>query len=279
MRLLTKLEQRLEPYAVPNVTLYVVFLQGLAYVLSLARPQRPDALEPSGFLGQIALIPAKVAAGEWWRLFTYVFDPPASHPLWLLIGLMFFYWIGTSLEREWGAVRYNLYLLLGYVVTTAAAMLTLALPFTDPTQAATTAFLGGSVFLAFAFLYPDMVIRLYFVFPVKVKYLGFVAAAFTLFAILRGDNTTRLLTLASVVNFLVFFGGDLFAFARGQRQRMKQRIRRDAAKPADVDEPFHRCTTCGVTDKSNTRMEFRYCDKCAGTPCYCIEHIGNHAHR
>jgi hypothetical protein len=278
MRLLTKIENRLEPYAVPNITLYIVMLQSLAYVLTLARPVSPDAPATAGFLGQIALIPARVAAGEWWRLFTYVFDPPGGNPLFVVIGLMFFYWIGTSLEREWGTLRYNLFLLIGYAATTAAAMLTLVLPFTDPTLPASTAFLGGSVFLAFAFLFPDVVIRLYFILPVKIKYLGYIAWAFTLFALFFGNWTVRLLTAASILNFLLFFGRDLIELARGQRMRVRQRIRRDALV-TDPDEPFHRCVQCGVSDKSNPRMEFRYCDKCAGTPCYCIEHIGNHQHR
>ena len=40
----------------------------------------------------------------------------------------------------------------------------------------------------------------------------------------------------------------------------------------------HKCTVCGRTDADYPNLEFRYCSKCKGYYCYCIDHINNHAH-
>ena len=40
----------------------------------------------------------------------------------------------------------------------------------------------------------------------------------------------------------------------------------------------HKCTVCGITDADDPTMEFRYCSRCNGYHCYCIEHINNHTH-
>jgi len=41
---------------------------------------------------------------------------------------------------------------------------------------------------------------------------------------------------------------------------------------------FHKCTVCGVTEKDNPDMEFRYCMTCEGHYEYCMEHLKNHEH-
>jgi hypothetical protein len=78
-----------------------------------------------------------------------------------------------------------------------------------------------------------------------------------------------------VLNFLLFFGKDLYARARSHRKHVVSTMER----LNQSDMPFNTCVVCGVTEKSNPRMEFRYCGQCAGTPCYCIDHIAEHPHR
>ncbi len=76
-----------------------------------------------------------------------------------------FYLMGTALERSWGTFRYNVFLLIGYVDTVGVA-------FIVPDVPANNAFLQGSVFLAFAYLFPDFVMYIFFILPVKIKWLG-----------------------------------------------------------------------------------------------------------
>lgn len=143
-----------------------------------------------------------------------------------------------------------------------------------PTQPATNFYLMESIFLAFAFLYPEFVIYLFFVFPVKVKWLALVTWALYIYQFSIGGWLDKALVIAAIANFLLFFHRELWQRARGGHRQMLNRARN--TRPAS--EPFHRCTTCGVTDQTDRTMEFRYCGECAGTPCYCIQHIKAHAH-
>jgi hypothetical protein len=258
MTLLDKLEKKFRPFGVPHVTLALVFGQALVFMFSLS--QQMD-------ISKIALIPIKVLEGEVWRLFTFLLMPPTFHPLFLVFALYFFYLMGTALEHSWGAFRYNLFLLIAYLATIAASFIT-------PYALSSNAFIGGSVFLAFAYLYPDFEILIFFILPVKIKWLALLTWIGYFFTMAFGSWSSRMLVLASVSNFLIFFGKDLFLKMRSNRWRMERRAREIATK----NDPIHRCTVCGITDKDDVTMEFRYCTKCAGTLCYCQLHIKNHEH-
>ena len=139
MHWLDRLERKFGRWAIPNLTQILVVGQVLVY---LAIQVRPD------IAGRIALIPQQVLHGEVWRLFTLMFYPPLSSPLWAVLFWYFFHFLGTALESTWGPFRYNTYLAVGYIATVAAA-------FVSPETPASNGFLYTSVFLAFATLYPD----------------------------------------------------------------------------------------------------------------------------
>jgi hypothetical protein len=261
MTLLDKLERSLGRYAITNLSIYLVI--GQVFVLLGAMLQLFD-------LNLFVLVPARVEAGQWWRLIAFWFMPPP--PGWF--GYMFvafawyiFYLMGSALEHYWGVFRYNLFLVLGYALTVGVAFIT-------PASSVTNLFIAGSVFLAFAYLNPDFEMMLFFILPVKIKWLAlltWVGYAVTAFS---GSLAVRLQILASVGNFLIFFSGDILRSARHGRQKMV----RQAREFAEAGEPRHRCHVCGKTDRTNPEMDFRYCSKCAGDQCYCPEHIQNHVH-
>lgn len=259
MKLLNRLERRLSPFAVHHVTLGLVVLQSLTWFLVLARPE---------MWGNMVLDRSLLMQGEWWRLVSFVALPPASNPLFLFFALWLLYLMGTALEAQWGAYHYNLYLLIGYVATVASV-------FIAPDGIATNAYLMGSIFLAFAFLYPDFQLLLFFILPVRVKWIALITWIFYFFAFAFGDWLTRALVIASVLNFLLFFGVDILQRMRHGHRRMVRKM----GTLATQDDAINRCIICGATEKSNPRMEFRYCPECAGTPCYCMTHMLSHVHR
>jgi hypothetical protein len=259
MKFLKQLERRLGRFAIPNLTLYLATGQGLALLLSLAQP---------GFESSMLLIPSQALGGEWWRLFTFLFTPPAGNPLFAIFTLYLFYFMGTALENHWGKFRYNLYLLIAYVVTVLAA-------FIFPFAVATNIYIDGSVFLAFAQLYPEYQLYLFLVLPVRVKWLALLTWGFYALQLVVGSWPTRLAVLAAVLNFLVFFGRDIvYRMRHGHHQ-----MRRQASAIAARDKPLRVCTVCGITDKTHPTMDFRYCSKCEPPVAYCTEHIRNHEHR
>ncbi len=266
MSWLKRLERRLEPFAIPHLTLYLVIGQVfiyLSFVLHLIDPMR------------IVFYPALVQQGEVWRLFTFLFIPPSSHESQLSIVLFafvmyFFYFIGNTLEGYWGTLRYNLFILVGW-------LLTVTLAFAVPGVEGSNVFIGGTVFLAFAYLHPEFVIYLLFILPVKVRWVAIVTWIGYIWQFLTGSLADRLSIVAAVGNFLIFFGHDLWLDIKVGRRRMQSQARRAAAETVEA-EPRHRCHVCGRNSNDEPRLDFRYCSKCAGDQCYCPDHIGNHVH-
>jgi hypothetical protein len=264
MAFLNKLERWFGPFAIPNVSLWIVAGQFL--VLMLALTGKVD-------LSRFLLVPDLVRAGEWWRVIAFVFLPPPPGMFgYLLIAFAWylFYLMGSALEGYWGVFRYNLFLFIGYALTVGVAFFT-------PQSAATNAFIAGSVFLAFAYLNPDFELMLFFILPVKIKWLAlltWIGYAVTCFI---GDWPTRFMVFASVGNFLLFFGRDLVQ-TMGLRRRRMQTQAAKFARAAGEAEPRHRCFICGKTDLTDPQLDFRYCSKCAGDQCYCPSHIHDHTH-
>jgi hypothetical protein len=261
MSLLDKLERALGRFAIPNLSLYLVIGQVFVLLAYLA-----GRINLTGFL----LVPALVTQGEWWRVFSFLLLPPPPGMfgyIFVAFAWYIFYLMGNALEHSWGTFRFNLFLLLGAALTVAAAFVT-------PRYAATNAFIAGSVFLAFAYLNPDFELSLFFILPVKIKWLAIITWALNLVQFVRGDLGLRLQIAAPVVTFLVFFGPDLLLRLRSGRRQAERR----AERAAEEVRARHVCHVCGRTDRTNPEMDFRYCSKCAGDQCYCPEHIQNHAH-
>ena len=137
--------------------------------------------------------------------------------------------------------------------------------------------MAGSVFLAFAYLNPDFTLMIFFILPVKIKWLALLQWLGYAYLVVVGSWSARLLVLAATGNFLLFFAGDIVERIRTGRRRMAHQARVFAGR-RDEHESRHRCRICGKTDRSHPQLDFRYCSKCAGNQCYCPEHIFNHEH-
>ncbi|WP_143393651.1 hypothetical protein [Fimbriiglobus ruber] len=273
MRLLTRLEQTFGRFAVPHLTLALVISQVVVYVVTTGMNARPEvrngAVEPVE--ARLYLIPDKVLEGEVWRFATFLILPPTMNIVFNCIFWYLFWLMGSTLEIYWGHFRYNLYLLVGYLATAGAAFFT-------PEHAATNVFLESTVLLAFAWLNPEFRVYVYFIFPIPIKWSARLVWAGVILAVLVGDWSMKATALASVVNFFVFFGPELWEAVRYGRRRMAAQAARfadEGRRPAY----YHKCMVCGITDQINRKMDFRYCSKCAGECCYCADHLKNHEHK
>jgi len=261
MRILDVLERRIRPVAIPYLAPALVALQVVVYCwIAIMSPQ-----SSAGAVDRLAMIPARVLEGEWWRPVTFLAVPPPTNPIFAIFAWMLFAMMGMALERTWGAARFNLFMLIGWVVTIAAS-------FASPEQATVNGFLGLSVFLAFAAINPEFEIRLFLVLPVKVKWLAWISWALIGATVLLGGTASAIAALASVTNWFIFFGPDVLRRARHRRAA--------SVKAAEARRPaaFHTCRVCGRTDLSDPELEFRYCDRCTGAPCYCMDHLRDHEH-
>ena len=253
MSWINRLERRLEPYAITNLSLFLVIGQTFVLLTSMM-----------GLIDQslLVLVPAHVLAGEWWRPVSFIFIPPNQGPIFVAFALYLFYLYGTALESHWGPLRYNLFLLTGWILTAGLSFIT-------PYWPATNVFIGGAVFLAFAWLNPNFELLLFFVLPVKVKWLALIEwLTYAYFFATRG-LPTKLAVTAATLNFLLFFGTDLWRALR-QSGRHRQTGALGRAKDNAPSEARHVCVVCGRTELTNPELDFRYS---ADDRCYCTEHL------
>jgi hypothetical protein len=276
MSLLSQLERRIRRFAVPNLT--TILVAGQACLLIASYLPQGVALE------RVTLNPARVIQGEWWRLFTFLFTPPNQRPLLVVFYFLLMHTFGTTLERHWGAFRFNLFILIGWFANVAAAFAAsamlggydtdLALVDRFAPISAPNIFLYSSLFLAFARLYPDFIINLFFILPIRIRWLALLMWIGYGYGIVRGPSIVRLLIIATVINYLMFFGPEHW---REMRHGHRRRSFQAKAKKA-TSTPTHQCRVCGLNSHDSPKTAFRYCSKCEGQACYCPEHIRDHVH-
>jgi hypothetical protein len=208
MNWLWKLERKFGRYAIVHLVKYLAILNGATFlVLYVLNPQAQARM-----YNALALIPSQLFKGEVWRLVTFILLPETLSPLWAALSIYLFYIIGTAVERNWGAFKFNMYYLIGMLGTLVGAVI---VGLVSPSFAATTAtYLNLSLFLAFATLFPNYQLMIFFVLPVKVKWLGWLQAAFLLWTILSslftGYWAGAIAPLVSLANYLLIFGRDLY---------------------------------------------------------------------
>ena len=270
MSLLSQLERRFGRYAVPNLTLILIAGQVALYVLN----QFSGARGGEGILSRIRLYPARVLEGEVWRLVTFLFDPPTRILLFAIIFWYLFYIMGSALEMSWSAFRYNVFLAIGYFASVAVAFAVHFLGGVADAKA-TNLFLYGTVFLAFARLFPDFTLYIFFILPVKIKWLAMLQWCFYgLSFVTAATWMERAMIAASVLNYFLFFGREMLRDMKHGRRRIRFRSRVGSTPQRIV----HQCRICGLTSDEAPQMQFRYCSRCAGESCYCSEHLHDHEH-
>lgn len=267
-------------FGIPKLMLYIII--GNVVVWLFAMMDRTNTLYHF-----LAFDPALICRGQVWRIITFAFIPVSGGGiLFFAISLYFYYFIGTTLEREWGAGKFTIYYLSGMLLT---ALYSLILYWITGLRVQVSAsYLNLSLFFAFATLWPEQRVLLFFIIPVKIKWLAWVDAAFFALSVvqylLAGQVGLALVPVVAMLTYLVFCGEWLIDFFRPSHVRQKTRTIRfkSAVKKMEREKqsrPYTRkCAVCGRTDTENPGLEFRYCSRCAGYHCFCQDHINSHVH-
>jgi membrane associated rhomboid family serine protease len=252
MTWLDKLERRFGFLAIPRLIRIVIGLTVVVYLLVYLN---------RGFESFLALDPLLIRQGQVWRLVTYIFLPQTLSPLWLLLALWFLWFIGEGLERAWGPFRLTLYFFVGMIGTTIAAFF-FGSNFSN-------GMLITSLFFAFARFYPDEVIYILFILPVKIKWLAWVFAAFLLAGFVLNSNSYRAALIAAFANYFIFFGPEYIHQAR-HRHEVSTRRRRFETQSLGAAEALHRCAVCGATELTDPNLDFRVA---RDGEEYCMAHL------
>lgn len=200
------LEYKFRKLGIDNLMIYIT-----GTMLAVYLAENLTRLPISAFL---ALNRNLLFEGQIWRLITFIFVPPQNMILWVLLSLYFYYFIGSSLENAWGSTKFTLFYIFGVLGAIIAAMIT---GYGD------NMYLNLSMFLAFAALYPDYQVLLFFVIPVKVKILAYIDLAILALSFLSGSWPVKAAIIASLLNLLLFFGDNLWSKLRDYFKYGKQR--------------------------------------------------------
>lgn len=266
-------------FGIPNLMRYIVIGNAVVFILMLFT-QANDA----NALSFLSFYFPAVLRGEIWRLVTFIFVPQSSGIFFLLISLYFYYWIGSTLESRWGTAKFNLYYLSGVVLTIIGTILA-GLISGHHFYVAGTYYVNLSMFFAFAFLFPDVQVLLFFILPVKMKWLAYLDGALFAYDIVRaliaGNWGGVVLPIVALLNFAVFIWPEVHFLAdrasyqhRPQTVQFKKAVRQQQQARGYV----HKCAVCGRTDTDYPELQFRYCSRCAGYHCFCQDHIFTHVH-
>ena len=285
------LRRKLEKYAIPNLTLYLIICYGIGYLMQY--------LVPAGYQ-YLMLDPFLVLKGQVWRLVTWILIPPdSSNIFFVLITLYLYYSLGGLLERIWGTYKYNVYLFSGLLFTILGAFVLCGysvLMGAQPTMYTglyllnngsavyfgqfSTYYINMSIFLACAASIPDVRVLLMFIFPIKVKWLGIVYGIILLVNCIQGGIATWIVVIFSLLNFLVFFlrskGKMHLSVGQIKRQQEFHQKMRSAGQTKGITR--HKCAICGRTELDGDDLEFRFCSKCNGNYEYCQYHLFTHEH-
>ena len=296
MGFLNKLERKYGRFAVNNLIIYVLAAYAIGYVSELISPE---------FYSFLTLSPALVCRGQVWRLFTWICTVPQSLDIFVIFMFMFYYWIGTSLERYWGTFKYNLYMVSGWFFMTAGAMLIYAVSFlvtgAGISLSMDTYYLNLTSFLAFASIFPDTQVMFMMIIPIKMKWLAiadlvllgysFIShlsvilkySALEIYMYSGGMITKESYIAAcvciviSLLNFILFYFGTINYKNYSPREvKRKRTYHREVRNANGISK--HKCAVCGRTENDGDGLVFRFCSKCEGNYEYCQNHLFTHEH-
>ena len=311
--MINKLERKLGKYAIPRLSLYLIYGYVIGYILQLM-----GTIGGVNIVSFLQLEPYHIIHGlQFWRLVTWVLIPPQENLFFAIIMCFFYYQLGNMMEQTWGTFKFNLYIWGGVICTVIGAFilygayaLTTGGPVKGTGMFFSTYYINLSIFLAFATCYPEQRVMLYFIFPIRIKILAYVYAAIVLLQAFSYRPYGRhfvicycVAVLCSLLNFLIFFlsnkkisvknakrrkaftnaynsGYQEFKYgnAGADRARYSERTSNSGPSPKAKTITRHKCAVCGRSELDGANIEFRFCSKCNGNYEYCQEHLFTHTH-
>ena len=176
MKWFSKLERKYGKYAIKNLMFYIIALYAFGFIINL--------FYPAVYAEYFSLNAEKILHGQIWRVVTFIIQPTTTSVIFIFFSLYLYYMIGTVLERAWGSFRFNVYFFMGVMLHVLAAIL-IYLIFGVSLQL-NTYYLNMALFMAFATVQPDMQLLLFFIIPIKIKWLAYLDAAFFIATIVFG---------------------------------------------------------------------------------------------
>lgn len=300
MNFLYKLEKKFGKYAINNLSIYIVGSWAIGYLLSLFAPNVYTLL--------IFDIGSVFGEHEYWRLVTWIFTIPGAIDVFTILMLFIYYSIGSSIENHVGTFLYNLYIFGSFFMITLGMLVQGAIIYnSDVTtfemlynisiqngfEYGPTYFVSMSVFLGFALIYSESQMLLFFVFPVKTKWLAYADVIYMIVMLVQDGGQTLItgIVIAVLFNFYLFYLISKNYSSRRMRnwqrgtdtlKRQKEFKKKMSEAQMEYNPPKgttrHKCAVCGRTEADDETLDFRFCSRCNGNYEYCNDHLFTHEH-
>ena len=203
-------------FGLPNLMLYIVIGNVAMYILGM--------MDTTGTLTAFLLFdPQLILRGQVWRLITFLFLPSSGNIFFFAISLYFYYFIGRALEQQWGSAKFSCYYLFTTLITILFGFIVWLCG--RPVFLSAT-YMNLSMFFAFAILYPDARVLLFFIIPIKMKILGLIALAFYVFEIITTSFPANLLPAIAIISCAIFCWSDLSYYIGRNRQMYSRQTSR-----------------------------------------------------
>lgn len=222
---LDKLDRKFGRYALKNLMTVIVIGTGIVWLLSMLVYSRTGV----NIAAWLYFDKAAILKGEVWRVISFVFVPETYNPFTFALSLYFYWLIGNSLENTWGSFKFDLFYLCGVVGAIVSGFIT---------GYATVDYLHLSLFLAFALLYPDHQLLLFFFLPIKVKWLAFIDLIGLVLLFIFSPWVERIALLVALFNVALFFFATWLRSFRVWNRRRKWKKDATPPKNKDNDYPF-----------------------------------------
>ena len=304
---MSDMERKFGRYAVRDLSLKLIILYLAGYAIYYLN---------ANIMYYMTLNPYAIVHGQVWRIVSWILIPPQTSNIFFVAIMLFFYYsIGTSLERIWGVWRYNVFIFTGILLTIAAAFAWMGYAYLLSGDAIaqigaadyfgyyslsfSTYYINMGIFFAYALTFPDAVVLLFFILPVKVKWLGLLDVAYLVYEFFTAPMSGKFAILATFLNIAILYrrfkgpinsgiGKEMLAglFSRSEgsgggaagKMRGRSRAGSDILRGGSSRGVVHRCAICRRTQDDNPDLEFRYCSKCEGSVEYCQDHLFTHVH-
>lgn len=281
MNLMDKLERKWGKYAVYNLHKYIVIAYFIGFILSYL---------PIDIMSYLQFSVPAILQGQVWRLVTWVFCGNGSG-IFTLLFLLCLIPMGQHLERFLGTFRMNVYLIGGMLLNVVGGFLVYIISYliigVGLPVYLTNYYILLSIFMALAICMPDATVNLYFVLPIKMKWMLVVyllELAYEIYVYYSAGGIIMVAVLGSQVIFALLNLFLFFYFSKIRLTKKQKKVQREFhAQMASAPRPGsgitrHKCAICGRTEVSNPELTFRYCSKCTGNKEYCQDHLFTHKH-
>lgn len=291
MSWISRLERKFGRYAIPNITELLVICTLIGYGLMFLSEVSSIF---TVLLSYCQFSPALILRGQIWRLFTWIIIPSSGFSIWSIIFLACLLMLGQNLERGLGTFAMNVYFIGGLLLGDISGMLIYVLAGGKVSIVLTFYYILFSLYLMLGLFMPNAQVNLYFVLPIKMKWLMLVyilSLGYEIFSYFRAGAyyghmmiiglTYSTQIIIALVNLAVFVYSCKSHVSLKHKKR--QREYRKAYEQFQTPRPGsnivrHKCCICGRTELDDSSLSFRYCSKCVGNREYCQEHLFTHEH-